>query len=292
MALTIRFDAATPLRFSDPDGVVPASCTVAFVGSDGVDKALTGSVTLPTAASTVSASTTTSATLASSAGFVAGQPVQVTAGGRVQVAQVTRIESNTLRFSVALDAAPDVTSYVRALTCTASLAAPTSALLGANHKLVWTYAGADGVARQKVDAVTVVRWLPDQPVSPSDVRGIAAVLSPASIASKDQSYWVSIADRVAQRIEAELVATGRRQAAFGDPNGFREAGRLLCRMYLADDGLMPAGVMPEAYLKDLSIRLNTELRTAVQGLSYDTNGDGNITGPETVKRFFSVRVRL
>lgn len=294
MSLTIRFDAATPIRLTDPDGVVPATCSVAFVGSDGADKLLTGSVTLPSASSTVSASTTTSATLASATGFVAGLPVAVVAGGRAQVAVVTRIETNTLRFSVALDAGADVGSTVKAITATASVAAPGTALLGGNHKIVWTYAGSDGVSRQRVEAVTVARWIPDQSVSANDVKGIAALISPSSIASpsRDQTYWTGIAERVAQRVEAELSATGKRQACYGDPNAFRESGRLMARLYLADDGLMPAGVMGDSYTKDLSIRLQGELRTALAGLSYDTDGNGAINGNESINRFYTIRVTL
>lgn len=292
MALTLRYDAATPIAMVDPDGVVPTAASVSFIGADGANRSLTSSVTLPSASSTVASATATSATLASATGFVAGQPVQVTAGGRPQVATVTRIEGATLRFSVALDAAPDVGSNVRALQVSATVSAPGISLLGPNHRLVWSYNGADGVARQRVDAVSVVRYLPDPPVTATEVRGIAALLSPSSVASRDASYWSDIAARVAQRIEAELGATGRRSALYGDPNAFREAGRLLTRIYLADDGLMPAGVMPDSYTKDLSIRLQAELRTAVSGLAYDQNGDGAISPAEATPRFYSVRVRL
>lgn len=292
MALTFRCDATSPIQMVDHDGVVPVAASVAFIGADGQNKGLTSAVTLPSATSTVTASTPTSATLASSTGFVAGQPVAVTAGGRPQVALVTRIETNTLRFSVALDAAPDVGSAVKALTCSATVSAPGISLLGSNHRLVWSYSGAEGVAKQRVDAVTVVRYLPDPPVTATEVRGIAALLSPSSVASRDASYWADIAARVAQRVEAELVATGRRSSCYGDPNAFREAGRLLTRIYLADDGLLPAGVMPDSYTKDISIRLQGELRTAVSGLAYDQNGDGAISPSEATPRFYSVRVRL
>lgn len=289
MARNVLYDQSTPLHYVDSAGRVPTAASVVFVGADGAERALTSAVTLPTDTATVTAATPTAITVSGTPPFAAGDLVGVDAGGRRQIAAIARIDGSVLHLSTALDAAPAASSVVRALRMTATLSAPGAALLGGNHRLVWDLT-VSGEAVRYVDApVAVCRYVPAPPMSTAEVRDQIYALAASHPKARDFVYCRSIADRVAARVEQELQSGGRRSSLLGDPNAFREVGRLLARQMLAEDGIIPPGATVEGLMRELQFQVSAAMRTAVSGLTYDAGE----TGVQTqAPQFWSFRPSL
>ncbi len=224
-------------------------------------------------------------------GVTVGDPYVTAYLGQQIVVTVTAISGHALTITPTLDAVPVDGSTFKGLKLTCTVSAPQVKYLGQGHRLVWQY--SDGATdRQHVESLTVVRWVPDPPVSAQGVKALLAAYQPSTANTRDQTYYQGIADRVAAKIEQALLATGRRQSCYGDPNAFSEPGRTAARLYLADDGFYPGGASPDAFLRECQMRLEQELRLAIAGLAYDADGDGTLTTDEQRPAFFSFKVRL
>lgn len=225
------------------------------------------------------------------AGIVVGDLYRVIDSGVQTIVQATRLSGRSVTISPTLDQVPSDGATFNGLKMAVSVAAPGAANLGTGHRLIWAY--TDGATeRQHIESLTVAHWIPDPPIIAEQVKALLAAYQASVANSRDGTYYQGIADRVAGKVEQALLATGRRQSCYGDPNAFSEAGRTCARLYLADDGFYPAGAAPEAYLKECQMRLEQELRLAISGLQYDSNGDGAVTGSERQPKFFSFRVSL
>lgn len=289
MARNVLYDQPTTLTYVDPAGRVPTAATVKFLGSDGVDQSLTGSVTLPSATATITAATAVAITVSGTPPFAAGDLVGVDAGGRRQIVAIARIDGSVLHLSTSLDTAPAVAGVVRALRMTATLSAPGTSLIGGNHRLVWDYTADSEAVRYSDSPVAVCRYVPAAPMSPAEVRDLVFAIAPSNLKARDYVYCRGIATRAADRVEQELQAGGKRSSLLGDPNAFREVGRLLCRQMLAEDGIIPPGATVEGLMRELQFQIAAAMRTALAGLTYDDGETGVQTKAPT---FWSFRPSL
>ncbi len=238
-----------------------------------------------------SASTKSVVRVVAPTGVAVGDPYLIVSDGVPVVVTATRVAGHSVTISPSLDSVPSDGSTFQALKMTVTVDAPTKTLLGTSHKMVWEY--TDGTTnRQHVESVSVVRWVPDPPITPEGVKSLLAAYQQSTANARDQTYYQGIADRVTAKIEQALMGAGRRQSCFGDPNAFSEPGRTSARLFLADDGFYPSGAQPDAYLRECQMRLQQEMVVAIAGLGYDTDGDGALTGDEKRPKFFSFKVTL
>ncbi len=289
MSTDLLYDASTPVSFADPQGMIPTSATLELVKTDG--SALSSpTVTLPTVTAAVQASSTASSIILDSAvGFVVGDSYACTSDGVTYVFRAGRVDGTTIEPIAALPEVPDTGSTVSALKMTTAVAAPGLANVGEGYALRWEY--SDGTTtRQHAEEATVVRWLWQTPIEAREIREYVAQAFPS--AQRPFQFYADIAERANGWIRSRIEATGRRPSLYGSSAAFREAGRLIAQMYLAERGLIPRGFDSESYRRDLSFRSNEELRTQVAGLrNYDHDGDGSLTSQDLAARGFTARMR-
>jgi len=289
MSVDLLYDVGTPVWHEDAAGMVPTSATLSVVKPDGTALA-SPTVTLPTVTATVQASTTASAIiLDSAAGFAVGQACKVVSDGVSYVFRVARIDSATIYPVAALPQIPDTGATVSALRMTATVAAPGEANVGDGYALRWEY--TDGTTtRQHAAETAVVRWLWQTPIEAWEVREYVAQAFPS--ASRELQFYADVAGRANNWIRSRIEATGKRPSLYGSSAAFRECGRLAVQLYLAERGLIPRGMDPQTYYRDLSFRANEELRTQIAGLrQYDENADGVLSEDDRRARGYTASVR-
>jgi len=289
MSADLLYDVSTPVWHEDAGGMVPTSATLSVVKPDGTALA-SPTVTLPSVTATVQASTTAAAIILDSAtGFAVGQAYQVTSDGVSYVFRVARIDGATIYPVAALPQVPDTSSTVKALRMTATVAAPGEANIGEGYALRWEY--SDGTTtRQHAAETSVVRWLWQTPIEAWEVREYVAQAFPS--ASREFQFYADTAARANGWIRSRIEATGKRPALYGSSAAFRECGRLAVQLYLAERGLIPRGMDPQTYYRDLSFRANEELRTQVAGLrQYDNDDSGTLSDDDLRARGYTASVR-
>jgi len=282
MSADLLYDVSTPVHHEDAAGMVPTSATLTVVKRDGTALA-SPTVTLPSVSATVQASTTASAIILDDAtGFAVGQAYRVVSDGVTYVFRVARINGTTIYPLAALPQVPDTGSTVAALRMTATVAAAGEANIGDGLALRWEY--SDGTTtRQHGEEATVVRWLWATPVTPTEIREYVAQAFPS--AARESQFYADVADRANSWIRSRIEATGKRPSLYGSSAAFRECGRLVSQLYLAERGFIPRGMDPQSYYRDLSFRANEELRTQIAGLrNYDEDGDGVLTDADLKAR--------
>jgi hypothetical protein len=293
VALDLRYDATTAISHADPGGLIPTACTLTLKAASGAAiQTLTqaAGVTLPTFTTTLSTGSTRAALiLGSVSGIVVGDLYKLISQGVTYLVRPASVSGSTVSLASSLPMDPAVGSTLCALKMTATIAAPGVANIQANCRLEWSFSDASSVPGYHAVTAHVVRWRWDPPVTASDIRDLIAKARPSDKPS--EIYLESIAARVDTRIRQSVEGTGKRPFLYGDPQVFREAGLVVARLLLADDGLLPVGSQPELYMKELSFRLNAELQPALSSLQvYDADGDGQVSAVEARGKWFSFRV--
>ena len=275
MDLELLYDRAQVVGHADPDGLVPTAATVVLRRADGT-QLQAPVVTLPTAATTVAAgSTTTEIEVASAAGLTVGQGLALVAEGVTYVVTPTRIDGTTLHLAAALPAVPPIGATVKALRMTATITAPGIGELGAGLQLEWRYT-AGATAGYATVEVAVVRWLWQPALSASDV---AEMLATVYQATRSDDFCRGVAERVNTKIRNAIEQTGRRPYLYVGPGAFSEVAQVGARWVLADQGIGLVGDLA-GLVREYRFAFNDEMAKAVAGLKgYDADNDGK-SGPQ------------
>lgn len=285
MDLELLYDRAQLVGHADLGGLVPATATLVLRRADGV-QLQAPVVTLPTAATTVAAGTTTTELeVANAAGLAVGQELAVTSGGVTYVVTPTRIENTKLYLAAALPVAPSVGSPVAALRMTATLTAVGIAELGAGLQLEWRYddGTSDGYATAEV---AVVRWLWQPPLSGGEV---AELLATVYQATRSDDFCRGVADRVNTKVRNAIEQTGRRPYLYVAPGAFAEVAQVGVRWVLADQGIGLVGDLA-GLAREYRFAFNDEMIKVVASLKgYDKDNDGKITVQRNVLAIPMVR---
>ena len=289
MPIEVHIDTALPVFHEPPDGLLATTATaVLYKASSTALETLT--VTLPTAGSaTISGGSTADALIVSSAsGMTVGHKWRVTSDGVRYVFTIARVDGTTIYPLESLPLVPDTGSAIEPIRMTATIAAPGESELGDNLRLEWLY--DDGsVEGFGSDAVSIVRWKWNTPITAARIRQHLAYAFPATIKSRSGLYWQRIASEASDRIRSDLLSTGRRAHLYGDPDVFRDAGLACARWLLSMEGITPAGSNPGIYLEQMRADYDRELARAISSLnSYDADGDGAISAKEARGLWFSV----
>ena len=283
--IEIRTDQSISFTWYSDAGLVPASLTAKLYDRSGGLQA-SASVSLPAGSTTVHSQSAGYFSVASDAGFTAGQHVSITNDGVTYVRQVDRIEQHAHpRFYLASDlpTSLDASDAVKALTSTITFAA-VSATVGEGYRVEIVATDAGGSVERAFLGAAVVRWT-WQRCAASDV---AQVMSAVYQDERSHAFCTVVADRVNAKIEAALDSTGRRPWLYSGANNlFSEVIQAGIRYVLADHGIAPTGDLV-SLLREMRFAFDDSLRVVVAGLrEYDGNGDGETS--EDDRPLYSLR---
>ena len=270
--IELRQDQAVSFAWYDTNGLVPASATAQLMDRKGGVLA-SGTVTLPTASTTVHSQHTTYFSVNSGTGITSGAHLAITSETVTYVREVLRLESNAHpRVYLRTDVPQTLNSadVVAGLDLNIEFAATTADFGdGYQIKIVATDAGGSKVTAYL--GASVVRWS-WQRCSAEDV---ADVLAAVYQDERSHVFCNAVAERVNAKIEHALDSTGRRPWLYsGASNLFSEVIQAGIRYVLADHGIAPTGDLVNL-LREMRFAFDDSLRVIVAGLrEYDTDNDG------------------
>lgn len=282
----LYYDGSTTVRHYDSsDGLVPTSATLTLTKPDGSTVG-TYVVTLPSLSTTVQSGTTATAlVLASVAGLSRGKHIKVTSDGVDYVTEVARVDGTAVHLTAALPVVPDTGSTVKALDMSATVTAPGSALVGSGLRLTWVY--DDGTTTRRAGyPASVVRWPWVPPVTAEDVRELLAA---SFNTTRSESFCQRVADKVADRIRAAVINTGRRPWLHVSGEVFRPVAEVGIRLALAEEGLALGGQVMEA-VREYRFAFQDGLASTLTGAQYDKDQDGTLSESERKPFGYSIRV--
>lgn len=279
----IQYDASTPASLAG--SVVATTATLAVVAPNGTTLAAP-TVTKPATATTIAAGTTaTVLTLADVTGISPGTALLVTSDGVAYdcTAAVVDTVARTVALVIGLPVIPDTGAAVATVTMTATVAAPGSANIGPNWRLVWTYDdGGDDIVASQPAAVVRQRWL--SPIGAGDVRAILAEMNTA----RSEQWCADLAAMVDAEIRGKVEATGRRPWAYLSPMAFVSAARQGIRYELSRRGIAHGAQIYEAQ-RELRFAFDDSLSSVIGALAYDKDADGAISGAEGRPMFSTIQ---
>jgi len=270
--IELRTDQSVTFTWYDPAGLVPASVTAQLVDRKGGVLA-TGSVTLPTASTTVHGQHAAYFDVTSGAGISAGAHLAITSETVTYVREVLRLESaanDRVYLRTDIPERLNAGDTVNGLDVSITFAA-VSADYGDGYqiKIIATDAGGAKVAAYL--GASVVRWSWQRCAA----EDVANVLSAVYQDERSQVFCAAVAERVNAKIEHALDATGRRPWLYsGASNLFSEVIQAGIRYVLADHGIAPTGDLV-SLLREMRFAFDDSLRVVVAGLrEYDQDNDG------------------
>ena len=278
MDVEVLHDRASAVWHDPPLGEVAASASCTLRRADGTTLQ-TPAVTLPSASTTVTGSSSTAAALvvSSATGLRVGEPVAITDDGVTQVATVARIDGTTLHLVAALDFVPAAGATVKAIRLRATVTAPGVAELGNDLTLEWRYTTAGGDAGFGTSQVDVVRSLWQDPIT---VGEVAELLATVYQAPRSAEFCRLVAERVSAKIRNAVEQTGRRPYLYLSPSAFGEVAQVAARWVLADMGIGHVGDLA-GLVREYRFAFADEMTKVVAGLrGYDSNNDGKFDSTE------------
>ena len=270
--IELRQDQTVAFTWYDGGGLVPASVTAQLIDRKGGVLAA-GSVTLPTASTTVHGQHATYFDVNSSAGITAGTHLAITSETVTYVREVLKVTTNAHpRIYLRTDIPESLSSgdAVEGLDVGISFAA-VSADFGDGYQIKIVATDAGGAQVTAYLGASVVRWSWQRCAA----EDVADVLAAVYQDERSHVFCAAVAERVNAKIEHALDSTGRRPWLYsGASNLFSEVIQAGIRYVLADHGIAPTGDLVNL-LREMRFAFDDSLRVIVAGLrEYDDNNDG------------------
>lgn len=249
-----------------PDSVwASASCEVIKPnGSQAATPAATVSSVSTTLATVTDAQTFT---LTSAAGVSQGGYYLVTGDGWTAVAEVSDLTGTSVVLTTALPEAPGVGDAFEGIEITATITAATLDAYGVNWQ-VRVYKDQNECR----EIFHVVRHLFNPPCTEAECRQLVnEVWRKGDLQAET---YRNVAEAASERVKNRLLGSGRYAHLMGDPDAFKQAGKIAARLELVDLGLSGPGWDPQDYVEYYDERLNVAVGELVQSLSaYDSDED-------------------
>jgi len=281
MAIDLLYDETTTITHYDPEGVVPTAATVVLYKSGGDTGGTVSAVTLPTASTTITGSSSTREALVvtSATGFAVGDHIVTTDDGVDMVGEVVRIDGTTFHLMAAISHIPAASATVKKLDMSATIGGFIESDISANWRIQWEITTPSN--RRGSDVAHVVRWTWDQPVRAADIEQHVAYAFTS--VQRPAGYYARIARLANDRVRQQIEATGKRPHLYGDAGAFRDSAMVWARYQLAREGLVPRGSNPGLYQEQLRAEFSDEMRTILASLAYyDADDDGAIDTREAL----------
>lgn len=270
--IELRQDQTVSFSWYDGGGLVPASVTAQLIDRKGGVLA-TGSVTLPTASTTVHGQHATYFDVVDSAGIVAGGHLSITSDTVTYVREVLRRDNgihDRVYLRTDIPESLNAGDPVEGLDVGISFAA-VSADFGDGYQVKIVATDASGKQVTAYLGASVVRWSWQRCAA----EDVADVLAAVYQDERSHVFCAAVAERVNAKIEHALDSTGRRPWLYsGASNLFSEVIQAGIRYVLADHGIAPTGDLVNL-LREMRFAFDDSLRVIVAGLrEYDGDNDG------------------
>lgn len=287
MDVLLLEDRSAVVEFYPP--IKPASATLSVYAPGGGTALESPAVTVDTLSRTVTVATSTETFTATGTGTpVVGRQywwTSVDTGAHKALVRVAQYASDVIRLdSPVAGSALQIGDTITGSRLSATVTTTSTANRGSFYQLVWTVTDAAGAVRIYQQTAHVVRTLYRDAVTVDECARYLARAYPSLAATYTHGQFLELARLASERVWKRVRSGDRWMHLFGDSASFAAAGIIALRIELAQEQLVPPGVIdPIGYIDEQRKALDLEIADAISAQWYDANDDGGVQKADEVR---------